>query len=200
MPRSKLANEEVREKQRGNIMSAARKTFVAKGSHATIADIAAEAGISQGLLYRYYTSKEELLFSIMRDLIDRASSPNVSTSKIPGTPFEKIRAIVSKVISSRRNEPFLYQFIFQALVDEKTPEEIRQKVKSQGLELEEAVRELIVEGQNSGEVSRDDPDVLVSAIFGCIEGIWRRMVYSDSIETGDYFPDSEIILRMLKPS
>lgn len=200
MPRSKLVNEAIKEKQRSNIIFAARKTFALKGSYATIADIAEEAGISQGLIYRYFASKEELLFSIMHDLIDLSPSPNESIDKIQGSPLEKIRTIVSKIISSHRNEPFLYQFLYRALVDEKTPEEIRQKVASQGLKVEESVRKLIEAGQNLGEISKDDPNVLVSAIFGCIESAWRRMAYSDPIGIDDYFPDSEIILRMLKPS
>lgn len=199
MPRSRIANETMKEKQRKNIVTAARKIFALKGSRATIADISSEAGISQGLVYRYFSSKEELLLSIMHDMMDSAPSLRDSMAGIHGTPVEKIQVILSRFISGRKNEPYLYQFLYQALVDDKTPDEIRQKMTSQGYRVQNLVRDLIVEGQEMGEIAGDDPDQLVLAIFGCLEGAWRRMAYLGPTENGASFPDCEIIMRMLKP-
>jgi AcrR family transcriptional regulator len=48
-------------------MAAAAKVFRAKGYHAaTLEDIADEVGMLKGSLYNYITSKEELLFSVVR--------------------------------------------------------------------------------------------------------------------------------------
>lgn len=49
------------DERREQIKKAARKVFAIKGIAGTkISMIAAEAGISQGLTYRYFQSKEEL--------------------------------------------------------------------------------------------------------------------------------------------
>lgn len=56
------------QKQRERILEAARLCFVKRGFHgASIADIAAEAGMSPGLMYRYFENKN----SIIKAIIDR---------------------------------------------------------------------------------------------------------------------------------
>ena len=49
------------------VMAAAAKVFRAKGYHgATLEDVADEVGMLKGSLYNYISSKEELLFSVVR--------------------------------------------------------------------------------------------------------------------------------------
>jgi len=60
------------------------------------------------------------------------------------------------------------------------------------------LRQLIVEGQTTGEVAAGDPDQLVRAILACIEGLTRQAVY-DPEHYHEHFPDARIFLRMLKP-
>ena len=65
-PRTKNQFKEMREKSRENIEKIALKLFAIKGYHATsISQIAEKAGISKGLLYNYYKSKEHLLDSVI---------------------------------------------------------------------------------------------------------------------------------------
>ncbi len=55
-------------KQRERILEAARTCFVKRGLHgASIADIAQEAGMSPGLMYRYFANKH----AIIKAIIDR---------------------------------------------------------------------------------------------------------------------------------
>lgn len=66
MPRSKEAFEEMRYKSRTHIMETALKLFSEKGYHATsISQIAKEAGVAAGLMYNYFSGKEDLLEKIM---------------------------------------------------------------------------------------------------------------------------------------
>lgn len=54
------------QKQRERILEAARLCFVKRGFHgASIADIAAEAGMSAGLMYRYFENKNALIKAII---------------------------------------------------------------------------------------------------------------------------------------
>ena len=59
--------------QRARILDAAQKRFIEQGFHAaTIADIAATAGMSAGLLYRYFQNKNAIVLAIIeRDLEHR---------------------------------------------------------------------------------------------------------------------------------
>ncbi|MBI5495760.1 MAG: TetR/AcrR family transcriptional regulator [Deltaproteobacteria bacterium] len=60
------ADDRARDKQR-QILDAAVRVFARKGFHAArISDIAKEAGVAYGLVYHYFTNKEEVLNSIFQ--------------------------------------------------------------------------------------------------------------------------------------
>ncbi len=67
-PRTVQQNEAIRQQKMDHIKSTALELFSANGFHATsISDIAKAAKISKGLLYNYFTSKDDLLSSIIDD-------------------------------------------------------------------------------------------------------------------------------------
>jgi len=69
MPRTKEQFREIREKTKQNIIDAALKLFAQRGYYGTsIADIAKEAGVSKGLAYNYFKSKNELAEAIFSQL------------------------------------------------------------------------------------------------------------------------------------
>ncbi len=79
-PRSAKQYEEIRKDKQELLKSTALRLFSANGYQATsISTIAKEAGISKGLMYNYFESKEELLVSLFEDyflLLDALLNPN----------------------------------------------------------------------------------------------------------------------------
>lgn len=71
MPRSKAQFEALRTATRDKIHSAAIRLFMQKGFGASsVQDIASSAGISAGLLYRHYKSKEDLFSALVAQATD----------------------------------------------------------------------------------------------------------------------------------
>jgi len=69
-PRTKIQFEVMREVRRSRILEAAIECFANSGYHSvTISELAVHAGISKGLLYNYFTSKEELLKAILQEIL-----------------------------------------------------------------------------------------------------------------------------------
>lgn len=65
-PKTKEQNQLLREERKTSIMEAALEVFAEKGFEtASISLIANRAGISKGLIYNYFESKEELIKEIM---------------------------------------------------------------------------------------------------------------------------------------
>ena len=65
-PRTAEQNEQIRAESKHKIMEAAFKLIAKNGYEATsIAMIAKKAGVSKGLLYNYFTSKEELVKALV---------------------------------------------------------------------------------------------------------------------------------------
>ena len=74
MPRTAAVNQRLREAQRAKILDAARKVFVRQGRAMTIADIAAEAKVSQGLAYRYFANKEAIFHALIEQVIEAGNA------------------------------------------------------------------------------------------------------------------------------
>lgn len=68
MPRTKEANELVRNKKKEIICSAALQLFCKKGyENVTMDEIAKEAKVSHGLVYHYYEKKSDILDSLIQE-------------------------------------------------------------------------------------------------------------------------------------
>lgn len=64
-PRKREDNEKIREQTSIRLLEGALKVFAKHGYHASsMSEIAKEAGVSKGLAYHYFSSKEDLLVSI----------------------------------------------------------------------------------------------------------------------------------------
>jgi len=71
MPRTKQQFEEIRQQSRKKILDAALEVFAKHGYHLTTVDaIAKTAGISKGLMYNYFKSKEQVLQELMIGMIE----------------------------------------------------------------------------------------------------------------------------------
>ncbi|MCA9955787.1 MAG: TetR/AcrR family transcriptional regulator [Anaerolineales bacterium] len=65
MPRTTAQNEQIRAETRANIIDSAMRLFAQKGyATTTTRNIAIEAGLSVGLMYHYFDSKESLLHAV----------------------------------------------------------------------------------------------------------------------------------------
>lgn len=74
-PRTSSQFETIRQEKTRLILDTALELFAERGYHQTsISDIAKRAGISKGLLYNYFESKEEVLRSIVQTGYDAAYS------------------------------------------------------------------------------------------------------------------------------
>ncbi len=70
-PRTSKQFEEIRINKRRQIIDASIECFATTGYHAcSISDLARHAGISKGLLYNYFSSKEDLLKTIFREIME----------------------------------------------------------------------------------------------------------------------------------
>lgn len=71
MPRTPEQFEKIRSEKRQVILEAALRVFSRDGYHnSSISKVSKEAGISKGLMYNYFESKEELLKILISSLLD----------------------------------------------------------------------------------------------------------------------------------
>lgn len=201
MPRTPEANQRIREAQRTKILESARRVFARKGMQATIADIAAEAQISLGLTYRYFANKEAIFAELVAETVPDNSVHFQELVATAGTPGERLAALLSTIVDARRQPASLevHQLLTHALDAEAMPEAIRELLGKRYALLRAAMRQLIVEGQATGEVALGDPDQLVEVVSACLDGL-TRWALRDPEQFRTFVPDAQIILRLLQPA
>jgi AcrR family transcriptional regulator len=120
MPRTKEQYEQIRDKKRTLIKETALELFAENGYDATsISEIAKKAEISKGLMYNYFSSKEELLQIICNDLSEefiRMIDPN-NDGDVTDEEAENFIDQTFEMLKKRREEMKLYfQLFFQPQV------------------------------------------------------------------------------------
>jgi AcrR family transcriptional regulator len=94
MPRTAEQFKNIRKKRQQLIMDAALKVISERGYHGTsIAAIAKESGVSKGLMYNYFSSKEELLVEIMKEGYSRVFEKFVINENL--TPEENVMKLIT---------------------------------------------------------------------------------------------------------
>lgn len=120
MPRTKEQCEQIRDEKRALIKETALKLFAENGYDATsISEIAKKAKISKGLMYNYFSSKEDLLKIIWDDLI--TESEGMIDSNNDGEVTDKeaenfIEQTFEMLKNKREKMKLYYQLSFQPKV------------------------------------------------------------------------------------
>jgi AcrR family transcriptional regulator len=200
MPRTPQANQLIREAQRAKIIESARRVFARKGLDATITDIANEAQISLGLAYRYFADKEALLSELVKQTIPQNDNGFQKLREMSGKPLERLTTLISSILGSRGQDEALeaHQLIQHALEADMLSDEVRELLSKRYHSLLATIRQLIVEGQATGEIAPGDPDQLVTVLSACLDGL-TRWALRDPQQFRRFVPDAQLILRLVQP-
>ena len=143
--------------------------FARHGYHgARVGDIATEAGVAHGLLYHYFSSKDEVLETVFRDnfgeLLERFRAVETSDEPAP----EKLAGIAKILLRTWRNSPDLVTVMVRDVARSARLEE-------QVAEVGEAfaiVQRVIEQGQEEGSFRRDLDARLASwIVYGGLEEV-----------------------------
>ncbi len=106
MPR---VTEQHREARRAQILDAARRCFVRRGFHETsMQQLLAEAGLSSGAVYGYFSSKDELIVAIAEDNISQISAllRSFADREAPGTARDLLIEVLGFIRSMHAENGF----------------------------------------------------------------------------------------------
>lgn len=163
-----------KENRREQIIKAAEDVFAKKDfQNSTISDVAKQAGVSDATIYEYFTSKEELLFSIPRANIE--NSKNILEDHllyIKGAA-NRLRGIIYHLLSYYQDNA---EFAAISLMILKTSRKFMEtEIYNYLREYYQIIIKTIEEGVESGEFKNDiDSHFVRSAILGTIEFIVVR--------------------------
>lgn len=172
MPRSPKDNENIRAARREEIFRAAGRVFAKKGFAATkIADIAAEANLSHGLLYHYYRSKEEVYSALFEEILSKRPLMDESIASLP-TAIERLERRIVFWLEKGAERPELTVLVTQALVADTLPPPARMTFLHYARTSYEAMLEDIRQAQADGDVFTDvSAEELSTAVMSMVRGL-----------------------------
>ena len=149
------------------ILDAAARVFARSGFHTSrVGDIAEEAGVAHGLLYHYFSSKDEVLETIFKVHWASVLDGVHEAERAEGSGEDRLRAITRALFSSWLSEPDVVRVVIREIARTAEIEEhVGELVKPIG-----AIRRVIERGQADGEFRRDlDPDLAAIVFYGGID-------------------------------
>lgn len=124
-PKTKEQFEEIRQQSKAAIMEAALELFASKGfSRTSISDIAKAAGISKGLMYNYFESKEQLLHAIVKGAMEEAEGVMLQTMAELSDPKEQLLAIVEGTFQLVKSHEHFWMLLTSLAFQPEISEEI----------------------------------------------------------------------------
>lgn len=164
-PRNKHILEQIRDDRREEIKHAALKVFAKKGTTGTkMSMIAEEAGVSVGLAYRYFKSKDDLFHILVHELLEHASEELDSTKSLLGTPLEQIQALTQNMFDEENRYAFM--FIHQVRKADNIPENVVHQLDQFSTSLlYEKLVPIFEQGQEVGQFRDGDPKQLIAWYF-----------------------------------
>ena len=175
MARNKEQNQKIKDERKEQILSAALSLFATKGLVETrIADISKKTGISMGLIYHYFSSKEEVFSTLIESSLDRMNEAAMNLGSLPVSAKEKIEMAITGLLKGfEQNEqaPEYYYLITQAALSEAVPAETKEMIRVKGKIKDEAMHLIFGEGQKDGTVKNFPVEELNILFWSTITGL-----------------------------
>ncbi|MED4205383.1 TetR/AcrR family transcriptional regulator [Neobacillus mesonae] len=185
--------DQIRDERREQIKQAALKMFSRRGYTGTKTSmIAKEASISEGLIYRYFNSKEELFFTLVQELMEEARRELENVGYLPGTPFEQIRTLTKNILDEDNMHAFM--LMERARKADDVPEKVTQIFEGVSTNvLIEPIIPIFVKGQQSGEFSPGEPRRILSWYFTIINSLLTQ----EEMDEEYGLPEVDVLMRIL---
>jgi AcrR family transcriptional regulator len=163
MNRSQPAGRKPRadaQRNRERILEVAKRAFTRSGASASLDDIANDAGVGPGTLYRHFPTREELLQAVYRSEMEKlAAAERKFAQSMP--PIEALRAWLLLFVDAIETKQIIAAALNSLIGDPK------KVFAASYAQIHEALRALVKRAIKSGDIRKDlDPIDLLRALVG----------------------------------
>ncbi len=194
-PRNEEQNALIKDERREQILSAALKVFARRGFAATkISDIVAQGGMSHGLVYHYFKSKEEIFYELLQRALSTSGELLLMVEALPISPLQKVRETAKHILSGIGQwvdtSYYFLIVVHAAMMDTSEKETV---LAASEVPVQSLMR-ILKEGQEQGEVRDGGTREMAILFFAAIQGV---AFYKLSMQ--DFrLPDPELLVAMVK--
>lgn len=148
------------QRNRERILEVAKGAFTRSGANASLDDIAKQAGVGPGTLYRHFPTREELLKAVYRTELEKLAAAE-RTLADEMSPIEALRAWLLLFVDAVAAKQIVAPALNTLLGDHK------KVFEDSYARMHEAIRTLVKRAVKSGDVRKDiEPMDLLRALVG----------------------------------
>jgi len=158
---------------RPKIEKAALELFIRNGvDAATTRNIADNAGVSEGALYRHYKGKDELALALFMETHNRLGEMMLTAFTQPGTIEDKVRRAVSAYCGFADEDWLSFSYHLVSL-NRYLPHDTKREDDPVSV-IEKLVQHLI----ETGDIPKGDPSILAAMSLGVVMQSGLNKIYS----------------------
>ena len=148
------------QRNRERILEVAKEAFTRSGANTSLDDIAKEARVGPGTLYRHFPTREELLQAVYRSEVEKlAAAERKFAQSMP--PIEALRAWLLLFVDAIETKQIIAPALNTLIGDPK------KVFAASYAQIHEAIHALVKRAIKSGDIRRDlDPMDLLRALVG----------------------------------
>jgi TetR/AcrR family transcriptional regulator, fatty acid metabolism regulator protein len=180
--------------KRRTILDAAVRVFARQGFHTCrVSDIADEAGVAYGLVYHYFSSKDQILDTLFLERWGVMLQAIAEADASQRSPQEKLHAIAGFIIDSYRHDPELMKVIIV---------EVTRAANTFGRTHLATIRDayaqiaaIVARAQEQGAFrSKITPEFAALAFYGCVEQVLTGWIFDREPVGDDEFERAKTLI------
>ena len=194
-------NQELQDRRKEQIMSAALSVVVAKGyDQSRMDDIVEISQLSKGAIYWYYKSKKEVYLSLVDHWFDQYSAGVMDTLQQQESASDQLKALFDFFIEQFDKNPAVFKLLVEFWRLAGLNPDFNAKLQQIYSDFLEYIIEIIKVGVANGEFKNVEPRITALSILINIEGItWFTLFDKSGVEAHEYIDTiSNFILNGLK--
>ena len=186
-PRTIKQNQSIRDKSRKNISEAALMVFAEEGYHsASVSKIASRAGVSKGLMYNYFKSKEELIRGLLLDVLSEAES-KIGLPQDRPLADKDVKVFIKESFAFIQQNPHRWKLFFSIYIQKEVMELMREEMMQRANTF---VNPFIEYFTSKG---LKDPEVMTRYFHATIDGVQMQLMMDP-----EHFPAKQVRKLILK--
>ena len=178
-------SEAQRESRRQQILDAALRCFSRDGFHnTTTADIVRESGVSQGTLYLYFATKDDMVLALAEDRHQRETLVNLLAQR-EQDPIKGLLALIELHGKGLHNDERLdgRRVGIQGWAEALRNPRIHASVIAGLTAVREAIARLIERGQHTGQIRPEiDPEAVARTLVATFQGLVLQVVWGEPVD------------------
>lgn len=137
---------------------------------ATMKDIAARAGVAQGLIGYHFGTKEALLVEVVREwMLNRGMREAMSRVDLHGSPAEVMQQALRHVVTFRKDNPTWFTLLISLWLESVSNEKLARELEKLYKEMRAGI--LLVLNQMELPLEQEDKETLAMLIQAVFDGL-----------------------------